>query len=296
MSIHRRRPPRLRRSWCFLPGAEREILLNARTSGADVLIQELEDFTPPDRRAEARAISAEVLRAWKSAGAVAAVRINVLDGDGLADLAAVMPAAPDVVLLPKVTTAEQVTELERAVCRLESDVGMRLRSTELVPNIESALGLVNAQAILSASPRVTAALAGGEDMAADLGAERTRGGAELAYVRARMLVDSRAAGILPIDMPYTWTDAEGCEADVWAARRLGYTAKAAVSAEHCAIINRVLTPSAEEVAQASRMVEAFETARSRGHARVLLDGSLVELPNYLTAKRLCDRAAAFGVA
>jgi len=295
MNSQNRRAPRLRRSWCFLPGAEREVLLSARTSGADVLIQELEDFTPPERRAGARAISREVLSVWKSVGILAAVRINALDGDGLADLAAVMPAAPDIVLLPKVTTAEQMLELERSVCRLERDAGLPLGATELVPNIESGLGLVNAQEILSASPRITAGLVGGEDMAADLGAERTRGGAELAYVRARFLVEVRAAGIVAIDMPYTWTDAKGCEADAWEARRSGYTAKAAVSAEHCVIINRVLTPSRGEAAQARRIVEAFETARSRGSGRVLLDGSLVELPNYLTAKRLYERASAFGV-
>ena len=129
-----------------------------------------------------------------------------------------------------------------------------------------------------------------------LGAERTREGGELAHVRARFLVAARAAGVTPIDIPYTWADAEGCEADARTARRLGYPAKCAVTPDHCAIINRVLTPSPEEAARAARIVEAFESARARGEGRVLLDGSLVELPIYLSAKRLRDRARSFGVA
>lgn len=279
-----------------MPGAEREALLAAAASGADVLIQELEDFTPPQRLGEARAISAEVVAAWKAAGVVAAVRVNPLDGDGLADLAAIMPGAPDIVMLPKVTKPDHMLELERAVARLERESGIQPGATELVPNIESARGLVAAEAVLAASPRIVAGVGGGEDMAADLGAERTREGGELAHVRARFLVAARAAGVTPIDIPYTWADAEGCEADARTARRLGYPAKCAVTPDHCAIINRVLTPSPEEAARAARIVEAFESARARGEGRVLLDGSLVELPIYLSAKRLRDRARSFGVA
>ena len=295
MSRPGRRPPQLRRSWCFLPGAERGLLLAAADSGADVLIQELEDFTPPGRRGEARAISVEVLAAWKAAGIVAAVRVNPLDGDGLTDLAAIMPGAPDVVLLPKVAKADHMVELDRAVARLERENGLVAGATELVPNIEQARGLIQADAILAASPRISAGLGGGEDMAADLGGERSQTGEELAYVRARFLVSARAAGVVPIDMPYTWTDEAGLEADTRAARRLGYPAKSAVTPEHCRTINRILTPTAEEAGHAARVVAAFERARAAGEARVLVDGSLVELPIYLTAKRRLERARAFGV-
>lgn len=279
-----------------MPGAERKALLAAASCGADVLIQELEDFTPPQRRGEARAISAEVIAAWKAAGVVAAVRVNALDGDGMADLAAVMPGAPDVVMLPKVAKPDHMVELDRAVARLERECGLPPGSTELVPNIESARGLVAAEAILSASPRIVAGLGNGEDMAADLGAERTREGTELAYVRSRFLVAARAAGVVPIDLPYTWTDLEGCEADARASRRLGYPAKSAVTPEHCAAINRALTPSVEEAARAERIVAAFEAGRAKGEARVVVDGSLVELPIYLSARRLRERARSLGVA
>ncbi|MBM3491401.1 MAG: CoA ester lyase [Alphaproteobacteria bacterium] len=279
-----------------MPGAERDALLAAAQSGADVLIQELEDFTPPQRRGEARAISGDVVAAWQAAGIVAAVRVNVLDGDGLTDLAAIMPGAPDIVFLPKVARPEHMLELERAVARAEREHGLAPGSTELVANIESARGFVAAHAILSASPRIVAGIGGGEDMAADLGAERSREGTEMLHLRQRFLVEARAAGVVAIDVPYTWTDEVGLEAETRAARLFGYGAKSAVTPDHCRLINRLLTPSADEAARAARMVEAFEAGRAKGQGRVLLDGSLVELPIYLSAKRLYERARAFGVA
>src|SRR5262249_6341724 len=110
-----RRPPALRRCWLFLPGAERAQLLAALETGADVLIQELEDSTPPERRPEARAMAPEIYAAWRAAGVLAAVRINPLETEGRADLAAVMRGRPDIVLMSKVAERRQVVALAEAV-------------------------------------------------------------------------------------------------------------------------------------------------------------------------------------
>jgi citrate lyase subunit beta/citryl-CoA lyase len=99
-----------------------------------------------------------------------------------------------------------------------------------------------------------------------------------------------------IDCPYTWSDEAGCAAETRAARRLGYTAKSAVLADHVAVINGILTPTAAEVALAARVVEAFETARNDGLGRVEMDGSVLELPTVLQARRILERAGALGVA
>ena len=149
--------------------------------------------------------------------------------------------------------------------------------------------------IATASPRITGCLVASEDMAADLGAERGPDGVELAYVRARFHVECTAAGVPSIDCPYTWTDAEGAEIEARTARRLGYRAKSTVIAEHAAIINRVFTPSEEEIARARRIVDAFEQARASGEGRVEVDGSLVEVPIYLNATRLLARARELGI-
>jgi len=291
-----RTPVECRRSWYFVEGANQAALDGAPSSGADVLIQELEDFTPPHERPRARALAADVLAAWKTSGAVAAVRVNPLAGDGQADLEAVMRGAPHVILLPKAGDAEQIRALDAAISVLEDRYRLTTGSTEIVPNVELAGGLLNTYAICAASPRVSACLVASEDMAADLGAERSRDGGELDYVRARFHVECVAARVLSIDCPYTWTDAAGVEAETLAARRLGYRAKSAVHAGHVAVINRVLTPSAREVTHARQLVEAFEAAQAAGRGRAEVDGSLVEVPIYLNARRLLERAARLGVA
>src|SRR5262249_23455761 len=140
-------------------------------------------------------------RSWRKAGALAAVRINPLESCGLEDLAGI--ARPDILMMSKVETPKQVTRLEAA-----APAGV-----ELVPNLESALALTNCLQIAKASKRISALLLASEDMVADLGTERSRGGEELAYARGRFLVECRAAGVEAIDAPYTFSDAKGAAAD-----------------------------------------------------------------------------------
>ena len=280
------------RSWLFVDGADEAALAAAPHSAGDVLIQELEDFTPPPERPRARAIGPGVLAAWRAAGRISAVRVNPLEGDGVADLDGVMPGAPQVVLLPKCETPAQVLALDAAITAHESRLGLAAGSTALVPNVETARGLLATFAIATASPRVVGCLVASEDMAADLGAERSPEGHELDHVRARFHVECTAAGVLSIDCPYTFSDDAGCEADTLAARRLGYRAKSTVVAAHAAVINGVLTPSPAAVAHARRIVETFEAARARGEGRIELDGAQLEVPIYLNARRLLDRARA----
>ena len=264
----------------------------AARTGADVLIQELEDFTPPERRPEARALAADLNAAWRAAGALAAVRVNPLETEGHTDLAAIMRGRPDIVMMSKVAEPRQVAALAEAVLRLEYEYGIPARTTEIVPNIESARGLVQTLAIATASDRVTGVMGSTEDMAADLGAPRTKDAHELAYARQRLHVECVAAGVLSIDCPYTFADAEGCAADTRRARVMGYVAKAAVHPTHVAVINGVMTPSDADVRQARAVVSAFEAARRRGQDRVEVDGLMVEVPTYLSAQRLLARAEA----
>jgi citrate lyase subunit beta/citryl-CoA lyase len=287
-----RQPPRLRRSWLALPGADRVQLADAAGSGADVLIQELEDFTPPERRGEARGLAAATYAGWRRAGVLAAVRINPLATEGRTDLAAVVPARPDIIMMSKVAEPAEVAALDQAVGELERAHGLPPGGIELVPNIESARGIIQTFAIATASPRVTGVAGSTEDMAADLGAVRAKDALELAYVRQRLHVECVAAGVLSIDCPYTFADADGCAADARWARRLGYVAKLAVDPAHVAIINAAMTPSTAEIAQARTIVAAFEAARAEGRAGARVGDVLVEMPIYLNAKRILDRADA----
>jgi citrate lyase subunit beta/citryl-CoA lyase len=286
------RPAQLCRSWLFVEGANEKALQGAVASGADVLIQELEDFTPPALRPVARALAPELYRSWRAAGVVVAVRINPLDQDGMDDLAAVMRGRPDIVALPKVAEPHHVLQLDEAVTRFERDYGIPEGSTALLPNIEFARGLVQTDAIAKASQRTRACLLASEDLAADLGAERDRDSMELAYCRQRFIVECVAAGVVAVDCPYTWSDREGAERDARWARRLGYVAKSLVEPAHAAIVNAVLAPGEGEIRQARDIVAAFEAARATGEARVEVNGALIEVPSYSTAKRLLARSEA----
>ena len=206
-----RRPAQLCRSWLFLEGANEPVLQRAPQSGADVLIQELEDFTPPPLRPKARALAADLYAAWRAAGAVVAVRVNPLEQDGMDDLAAVMRGRPDIVALPKVAEPHHVARLDAEVSRFERDYGIPDGSTALLPNIEFARGLVQTGAIAAVSRRTIGCLLASEDLAADLGAERGRDGLELAYCRQRFIVECRAADVVAVDCPYAFSDAEGVE-------------------------------------------------------------------------------------
>lgn len=286
------RPAQLCRSWLFLEGANEAVLHAAPASGADVLIHELEDFTPPALRPKARALAPDLYGKWRAMGAVVAVRVNPLEQDGMDDLAAVMRGRPDIVALPKVAEPDQVSRLDDAVSRFERDYGIPHRSTALLPNIELARGLVQTATIAAASLRTVGCLLAAEDLAADLGAERGADGVELAYCRQRFIVECRAANIVAVDCPYTWSDADGVERDTRWARRLGYAAKTLVEPAHAAVVNTVLTPDDDEMKRAREIVAAFEAARASGGGRVEVQGSLVEVPTYSNAKRLIVRGEA----
>ena len=218
---------------------------------------------------------------WRKAGKVAAVRINPLEGDGVADLRGVLAGRPDIVMMSKVVSPDQVRALEQATGA----------SVELVPNVETAAGLLNALQIGKASRKVTAMLVASEDMVADLGTNRSRTGEELAYVRARFLVECRAAGVEAIDCPYTFSDVGGAVRDAKYAKRLGYRMKSLVLPAHAAAINAVFSVSVSELKKAKHLVQDFEAARKAGKSRAKVEGKMVEVPIYSAAKRLISSAS-----
>jgi citrate lyase subunit beta/citryl-CoA lyase len=295
MTTHPAQAPRgneLRRTWLFGPGADVQAHVAMQHSGADALIVDLEDFTPSARREEARGLLAELLRRWRAVGRVTAVRINQLDGDGPADLAAAMQALPDVIAYPMAASAEQMQALDQAISRWEQQLAIDAGRTEILPVCETALGVADVRKIAAGSRRIRAALLGAEDLANDLCAERHPDGAELAHARARFLLDCRAAGIEPIDAPYTFSDVDGAQREARASRRLGYRCKSLVRPEHAAALNQALTPDAAEVQRATGIVQACEAARARGEDRALVDGLWVEVPTWRNARRLLERAQA----
>jgi citrate lyase subunit beta/citryl-CoA lyase len=282
--------PDLKRTWLFGPGADPQAHAAMLGSGADALIVDLEDFTPEPRREAARRALAPLLTRWREAGRIAVVRINALEGVGPLDLAAAMPARPDVVAYPMATRASEMHALHAALTRWEETLGFDSGSTAILPVCETALGVVEVRAIASGSSRIRAALLGAEDLASDLCAERGPDAVELDYARRRFVLECRAASIEPIDAPYTFSDTDGAVREALYARRLGYRCKALVRPEHAQPLNDALTPSGDDVRRATAVVEAFEAARACGEERALVGGLWVEAPTYRNALRLIDRA------
>ncbi len=276
----------LLRTWLFGPGADSAVHDAMSASGASVLILDLEDSTPRPLRATARALAAGLFVRWRKASARVCVRINSLHEDGRLDLASVVPAKPDFIAYPKAQTASDMRDLDSAITALEAHAGLTPGSIGILPVCETALGVVNLREIAAASPRIRYALLGAEDLASDLMAERSREAVELDYARRRFVLECRAAGIEPIDAPYTFNDAEGAAQEARYARRLGYRAKSVVRVDHAAAVLAALIPSDSQKDQARRMVEAFEAARALGEDRALVDGLWVEVPTFLNAKRL----------
>ncbi|MGE8619941.1 MAG: HpcH/HpaI aldolase/citrate lyase family protein [Achromobacter spanius] len=279
-----RRPAALRRSWMFVPGMDAAAQAAGLASGTDALVADLEEFTAPVERPAARPRIAALFATCRAQGVVAAVRINKLEDDGLADLRGVMPGALDAVFLPHAESAAQIIALDQAISALEAELGLPAGSTEIVPTLESALGLVRAYDILTASPRVSACLLAAEDLTASLGAERGKDGIELHAVRARFLVDCTAAGCVPIDCPFNYRDLPALETDLRWARRLGLKSKCATVAEQVPLIHQVFTPSAPDVDAARNRVARFEAQRAGQH-----DAERIDPPTYNTARRLLAR-------
>src|SRR4051794_31863833 len=143
--------PDLRRTWLFGPGADQDAHRSMLASGADALIVDLEDFTPPHRRGEARTALAGFVQACRTTDCVAAIRINALETEGMVDLAAAMATRPDVIVYPMSERAAQMHALDAAMTHWEAALDIPRGATEIVPVCETALGVVDVRAIAGGS-------------------------------------------------------------------------------------------------------------------------------------------------
>ncbi len=281
--------PDLRRTWLFGPGADLAAHPAMLDSGADALIVDLEDFTPPPRRDEARDALIPFVRGCRERRLIAAVRINQLEDCGAIDLAAAMRARPDVIVYPMAERAAQMHALDAAISEWEVKLDIESGETEIVPVCETALGVVDVREIACASRRVRCALLGSEDLANDLNAERGPDATELDHARRRFVLECRAIKIEPIDAPYTFNDADGAVEEALYARRLGYRSKSLVRSDHARLLNAAFTPTEDELRRAQEIVDGFEAARARGEDRALVAGLWIEVPAYRNARRLIVR-------
>lgn len=280
---------RLRRSRLYLPGNEPKFMINAGIHRPDAVILDLEDSVHPDEKDAARILVRNALRCVDFMGAERMVRINQLPL-GLEDLAAVVPERPDLVLIPKTESGEQVREVDERIREIGREVGDG-HPVWLMPILESALGVERAFEIASATASVVALTIGLEDYTADIGVAKTTEGGESLYARTRLVNAARAAGVQPIDSVFGDVgDMEGLAA--WAARSraLGFEGMGCIHPRQIEPIHRAFAPSQDEIAKALRIVEAFEEAERKGLGVVSLGTRMIDPPVVLRARRLVERA------
>jgi citrate lyase subunit beta/citryl-CoA lyase len=287
-SIKALRPPPLRRAWLFVPGVDADRHAIALQSGADAVVADLEEMTAPEDRVVARQRIVAMLRETARLGLIGAVRINKLEHDGHADLDGIMSGMPRAVFLPHSETAAQLAALDAALSSHETAHGIACGSTEIVPTIESAKGLVALAAILTASPRIQCCMLAVEDLAANLGARRTPCGQELLYARSRFLVECVAAGCVPVDMPCTYRAGDTLTADLDVSTQLGFTSKCVVFADHVSAVNQAFTPARGAVSDAQELV-----AKYASQAYSTAPGEWIDAPERNNAMRLIARHEAF---
>jgi citrate lyase subunit beta/citryl-CoA lyase len=285
------------RSLLFVPGDSARKLDKAMQSGADALILDLEDSVAPSGKAAARKVTAEFMAATASEPKRPRliVRVNALTtGMTDADLDGVMAGAPDAILLPKTVGGADVAHLGAKLAVREAEFGLADGSTGIIAlATETAQGVFALGTLAGASRRLCGVTWGGEDLSAVVGAEANRGTDGLytdpyRIVRALALLAAAAAEVDPIDSVYTnFRDLEGLAAECREARRDGFVAKMAIHPAQVPVINEAFTPTAETIARARRIVEAFEANPDAGV--VGIDGEMVDMPHLKRAQRLLAR-------
>lgn len=263
--------------------------------GADAVILDLEDAVPRDQKADARAIARDAIAAQH--GGSVYVRVNGLRS-GLVedDLEAVAVAGLKGIQLPKVDDAETVRMIDRLLSDLEHARGLPPGSIELLVSLESARGVFAAHEILTAVDRVGSVMIGTAehgDLHGDIGYVVTPGEEETLYLRSRVLLAARVAGITnPIDGVYAdYRNLDGLEATARRARALGYRGKKVIHPAQVPIVNRVFSPTAAELDFHRRVIDVFETALERGEATAVVDGQMIDYAMADTARRVLARAA-----
>lgn len=285
---------RFRRSRLYLPGDQPKLMLNAAIHQPDGLILDLEDSVAPAKKDDARLLVRNALRALDFKGCERMVRINQLPL-GLADLEAIVPQKPDVILLPKIESDEQIKQIDEKVDKILSKE-KNPREIFYMPIIESALGIINAYAIASASPRNVALAIGLEDYTADIGAQRTNEGRESFFARSMIVNAARAAGIQAIDTVFSDVqDTEGLIASVLEAKSLGFDGKGCIHPRQIQPIHEAFAPTEQEVDKAKKIVLAFEEAERKGLGVVSLGSKMIDPPVVKRAIRIIDLALKSGI-
>jgi len=279
------------RSLLSVPGNQPRMLEKAASYGADALILDLEDSVPLERKDEARAMVHAYITDTIGE-TVNFVRVNALETGLLEDdLAAVVGPGLAGIQYPKTDSPDTVVALDQMLSRRERECALPDGSVELIVGIESVAGVYRCYDILSAAARVGSCMVGiaeNGDLQRDVGYAHSTSGVESLYIRSKVLLEARHAGIAcPLDGVFSSVrDMEGFEAEASLARQLGYRGKKLIHPRQIEPANRIFMPTAQEIEFQERVLAALEEAESEGKAATTVDGLMVDTAMATNARRV----------
>jgi citrate lyase subunit beta/citryl-CoA lyase len=279
------------RSLLSVPGNQETLLTKAPGYGADALIADLEDSVPVDRKDEGREITANFI-ATGIGGTLAYVRVNPIESGMLDDdLAAIVGPGLAGIQHPKTDSPETIVAIDNKLAALEAERDMPLGSVELIVSIESVAGVIRCFEILSAADRVGSCVVGiaeNGDLHRDVGYDHTAAGMESLYIRSKVVLDARHAGITnALDGVYSnISDMDAYEAEALRARQLGYRGKKVIHPKQIEPANRIFQPTSQEIHFQSRVLAALEAAEREGSAATTVDGRMVDIAMAVNARRV----------
>ena len=267
---------RPRRSMLYMPGSNARAIEKARELPADGVILDLEDAVAPDAKAQAREMVVQALQKGGFGGREVLVRINGLDTAWWRDDLAVAAAGPDALLLPKVSTPEQLRELARHFVGVGAEARIRVWAM-----METPLAMLNAREIAAAAldpaTRLAGFVMGTNDLAKETRARIVPGRAPMLPWLMACVAAARAYGLAILDGVYNELgDLEGFSAECRQARDLGFDGKTLIHPQQIAPCNAAFSPAPEEVAWARKIIAAFDRPENAGKGVIQIEGRMVE--------------------
>lgn len=276
---------RPRRSMLYMPGSNTRALDKAKTLPADALILDLEDAVAPDAKVEARANVVAAAGGYGQREVL--IRVNGLATPwGQADVAAAATSAAHGILIPKVESADTVRQVETIMNNAGAPADMKIWCM-----METPLGVLHAEEIASASPRLGGFVMGTSDLAKDLRCLHTP--TRLPFIASLNIcvLAARAYGLAILDGVYLdLSDDEGFKASCVQGRELGFDGKTLIHPKTIGMANETFGPSAEEVAWSEKIIAAHAEAEKEGKGVVVVDGKLIENLHVVTARQTVEMA------
>lgn len=275
------------RTVLFAPADDIKKAGKAMGSGADAVTLDLEDAVAYSRKDAARETLKQVLR--RPPPVKTFVRVNATGSKYiLDDLIAVTELPVDGLMLAKSESPGDILKIDWLLGLLEEKKGVPPGKTRLIPFIESPGGILEAAAIASCSPRITALAFGGVDFSQELGLRYPAESDGLFYARSRLVLASRHAGIdPPLDTVFPdIRNLQKLESEAAIAKKLGFQGKLVIHPAQVEPVNRTFSPTPDEMEYARKVVAAFDEAEQSGTAVIQVEGKMVEYPIYRRARKL----------